>query len=179
MPGSTNTNRRYTLLITLLTAGVFVLGAGLIPFLVKSQQAGLNHVEPLLPPTFLDLSAKKLELTDLQGNRVWAESYRGKVVLINNWATWCPAYEVEMPELLAYYDANAEDGLVILAIDSGDPASQVATFVKDHGMTFPIWFDPQNESKGFFKNWYLPISYVFNKPGMVRLSWTGGINQAT
>jgi hypothetical protein len=50
--------------------------------------------------------------------------------------------------------------------------------VKDHGLTIPVWLDPQNKSEGFFKNWYLPGSYVFDKAGMVRLSWAGRINQA-
>jgi thiol-disulfide isomerase/thioredoxin len=98
MPGSTNTNRRHTLFITMFAVSVFILDAGLLPLLVKSQQVALNNVAPILPPPFIELSAPKLELTDLQGTRVSTESYRGKVVLVNNWATGCPPCEVERPE---------------------------------------------------------------------------------
>jgi peroxiredoxin len=84
-----------------------------------------------------------------------------------------------MPELQAYYTAHAAEGFVIVAIDSGDPADQVTSLVKDYGMTFPVWLDPQSEAQGFFKNWDLPSSYVIDREGIVRLSWTGGINQLT
>jgi peroxiredoxin len=84
-----------------------------------------------------------------------------------------------MPELQAYYTAHAADGFVILAIESGETPDEVASFVRDQGLTFPVWLDPKGRALEAFQNWNLPSSYVIDRGGTVRLSWTGGVNQPT
>lgn len=173
------TNRRLTTFITLIAPGIFLLGAGLITLLINEQRKALDSAAPSIPPTTNDYPGPQLELTDLQGNPVFMEDYRGQVILVNNWATWCPPCRTEMPELQAYYTTHVAEGFVVIAIDSDDHADQVVSFVKEYGMTFPVWFDPQGKSQGFFQNWDLPSSYVIDRDGIIRLSWTGGINQPT
>jgi peroxiredoxin len=179
MAESNKTKRRSTTFITFIACGIFLLGAGLIPLLVNAQQKALESAAPIIPPATTNFPAPQLALTDLQGKPASIEDYHGQVILVNNWATWCPPCRTEMPELQAYYSAHAVEGFMVVSIDSGDPADQVASFVKDYGMTFPIWLDPESEVQGFFKNWDLPSSYVIDRDGIVRLSWTGGINQPT
>ena len=179
MAESKKTNRRLTAFITLIAAGIFLLGAGLIPLLVNAQQKALESAALILPPTTTNFSGPQLALSDLNGKPVAIQDYRGQVILVNNWATWCPPCRTEMPELQAYYTAHAAEGFVVVAIESGDPADQVASFVQEYGLTFPVWLDPQSKSQGIFKNWDLPSSYVIDRDGIVRLSWTGGINQPT
>jgi peroxiredoxin len=179
MVKSDRTNRRSTAFITLIAGGIFLLGAGLIPLLVGAQQKALASVAPIIPPEVTSYAAPQLALTDLQGKSVSLEDYRGKVILVNNWATWCPPCKIEMPELQAYYATHAADGFVIVSIESGEPADQVISFVKEYGMTFPVWLDPEIAALEAFQNWNLPSSYVIDGDGMVRLSWTGGINQPT
>jgi peroxiredoxin len=171
--------RRSTAVITLIAGGIFLLGAGLIPLLVNAQQKALTSVSPIIPPITSNYPAPQLTLSDLEGKSVSLEDYRGKVVLVNNWATWCPPCKIEMPELQAYYAAYAAEGFVIVSIESGEPADQVASFVQEYGMTFPVWLDPQILALEVFQNWNLPSSYIIDRDGIVRLSWTGGINQAT
>jgi len=172
-------NRRLTALMSLVAGGIFILGAGLIPLLVNAQQKALASAAPIIPATTANYPAPQLSLTDLQGKPASLEDYAGKVILVNNWATWCPPCKIEMPELQAYYVSHAAEGFVVIAIESGEPADQVASFVKEYGMTFPVWLDPQSKAQGALGNWDLPSSYVIDRDGIVRLSWTGGINQAT
>jgi cytochrome c biogenesis protein CcmG, thiol:disulfide interchange protein DsbE len=172
-------NRRSTVFVTLLALGIFLIGAGLLPLLINAQQKALERAAPILPPVTTNYPGPQLALTDPESNPVSLESYRGQVILVNNWATWCPPCITEMPELEAYYNAHITDGFVVIAIDAGDPASQVASFVKENRLTFPIWLDPQHKSMGFFNNWDLPSSYVIDREGIVRYSWMGGVNQAT
>lgn len=179
MVESDKPRRRSTAFVTFIALGIFLLGLVLIPLLVDAQQKALESAAPILPPVTTSYPGPQLALTDLQGKPVSIDDYRGQVILVNNWATWCPPCRTEMPELEAYYTAHAAQGFVVIAIDSGDPADQVASFVKDNQMTFPVWLDPLSKSKGFFKNLDLPSSYVIDRDGMVRLSWTGGINQPT
>jgi peroxiredoxin len=176
---SQGSNRRSTALITLAAGLIFILGALLLPSLMKAQEVAINSVAPLLPPTITKSAAPKLALTDLQGNPVSVNDYLGKVVLINNWATWCPPCKIEMPELEAYYKVHVSDGFVVIAIESGEAPAEVKTFVYEQGLTFPVWLDPHGLSVDAFQNWNLPSSYVIDRSGMVRLSWTGGVNQAT
>jgi peroxiredoxin len=179
MVKSNRITRRSTAIVTLIAGGIFLLGAGLIPLLVNAQQKALTSVSPIIPPVTSNYPAPQLTLSDLQGKSVSLEDYRGKVVLVNNWATWCPPCKIEMPELQAYYAAHAAEGFVIVSIESGEPADQVASFVKEYGMTFPVWLDPQILALEAFQNWNLPSSYIIDRDRIVRLSWTGGINQAT
>ncbi|HEX7541357.1 MAG TPA: TlpA disulfide reductase family protein, partial [Anaerolineales bacterium] len=155
------------------------LGVGLIPLLANAQQKALDSAAPIFPPATTNYPAPQLALTNLQGNPVSIEDYRGKVILVNNWATWCPPCKTEMPELQAYFTAHASEGFVVVAIESGEPADQVASFVKEYGMSFPVWLDPQGKALENFQNWNLPSSYVIDRDEIVRLSWTGAINQPT
>jgi peroxiredoxin len=173
------TNRRSTVFITLLASGIFLLGAGLIPLLINAQQKALGSVAPVLPPATTNYPAPRLELTDLRGNPDSIENYHGQVILVNNWATWCPPCRLEMPELQAYYDAHVAQGFVVIAIESGDPIDQVASFVQEFGLTFPVWLDPKSKSLETFNDWDLPSSYVIDRDGIVRLSWTGGVTRST
>jgi len=168
-----------TAFITFIVAGIFLLGAVPIPLLINAQRKALESIALLIPPVTTSYPGSQLALTDLQGKHVSIADYRGQVILVNNWATWCPPCMTGMTELQAYYTAHAIEGFVIVAINSGDPADQVAFLIKEYGIPFPVWLDPQSKSKGFFENLDLPSSYVMDRDGIARLSWTGGINKPT
>jgi peroxiredoxin len=179
MVESNKPRHRSTAFVTYIALGIFLVGMGLIPLLIDVQQKALESAVPIIPPVTTSYPGPQLALTDLQGRSVSIDDYRDQVILINNWATWCSPCRTEIPDLQAYFTAHAAEGFVVIAIDSGDPADLVAPFLKDNKMTFPVWLDPQSKSQGFFKNLDLPSSYVIDRDGMVRLSWTGGINQPT
>jgi thiol-disulfide isomerase/thioredoxin len=170
---------RSTLFVTLLASGIFLIGAGLLPLLINAQQKALERAVPILAPATANFPGPQMALTDVDSNPVSMGDYQGQVILVNNWATWCPPCVTEMPELQAYYAAHVKNGFAVIAIDAGDPANLVATFVKENGLTFLVWLDPLHKSMAFFNNWDLPSSYVIDRNGIVRCSWMGGINQAT
>ena len=84
-----------------------------------------------------------------------------------------------MPELQAYYQNHAEQGFVIIAIESGEPAATVTGFVHQLGLTFPVWLDLDAAALNAFENMDLPSSYVVDQQGTLRMSWTGSVNEAT
>jgi peroxiredoxin len=131
-------------------------------------------------PAQVNYAAPELTLTDLQGIAHSLADYRGQVVLVNLWATWCPPCKEEMPTLQAYYDKYAKQGLVIIAINDGDPASDVKQFVQDYQLTFPVWLDPTYiATEKAFKSLNLPSSFVIDREGTVRLVWVGGVSRQT
>ena len=172
-------DRRRIALITFFAGGIFLLGAGLIPLFAAAQQKALAGATPISAPVLLDSAAPDLALKDLAGRAVSIGDLRGQVILVNNWATWCPPCKDEIPELEAYQAAHQEEEFLVVAIESGESAEQVAAFVRENGVTLTIWLDPSGSALDAFQNWDRPSSYLIDREGRLRMAWTGAINQAT
>jgi peroxiredoxin len=103
-------------------------------------------------------------LTDLQG-KSWAfKDLRGKVVLVNFWATWCPPCRKEMPDLDTLYMRFKDQGLVILAISDED-AGKVTPFIAERKISYPILLDPGHEVNALFAVRGIPKSFVYDRDG--------------
>jgi len=129
-------------------------------------------------PVEVNYAAPELALENVNGNSESLVDYRDKVVLVNNWATWCPPCKAEIPTLQEYYKAHSEEGFVIIGVEAGEPQSEVAEFVEGSVITYPIWIDLENASLRAFGASGLPNSFVIDRKGMVRLTWVGEINFA-
>ncbi len=172
------TRSRNLVFMTLLGSGLVLVGIFLAFTLPGSSGEGTARKEYSAIPVAVNYPAPELALTGLSGAQESLGDYTGSVVLVNNWATWCPPCKAEMPSLQAFFDRHAASGFTIIAIDAGDPPAEVAGFVADYGLTFPVWLDPGNEALDAFKNMSLPNSYVIDRTGMVRLAWTGAVSLA-
>ena len=129
-------------------------------------------------PVKVNYSSPELTLTDIQGNSHSLIDYRGQIVLINLWATWCIPCTKEMPALQSFYDKYKDDGFIVIAINDGDPKPDVLQFVEDYDLTFPIWLDPTYiATEEAFKTMNLPSSFVIDREGTVQLMWVGGITR--
>lgn len=128
-------------------------------------------------PAEADFPAPELNLAALDGEAVSLADYKGEVVLVNLWATWCPPCREEMPALLAFYEKYKSSGFTLIAIDQGETARQVLPFVNEYGLTFPIWLDHDSSASRAFNTMSLPSSYVIDRDGIVRLMWIGGITK--
>jgi peroxiredoxin len=158
-------------LILLIGAGVILRGSQM------DRQEQLD--EFLLPPIEVDQPAPELILYDLDGKLVSLSDFEGQVVLLNNWATWCPPCREEMPEFNAYYKKYQDQGFQVVAVEAGQPEDQVREFVEEQGLEFIILLDPENQSLITFQNSTLPNSFVIDRRGHLRLAWIGAINQPT
>jgi len=103
-------------------------------------------------------------LTDLQGKTWELKNLRGKVVLVNFWATWCPPCRKEMPDLEALYQRFSDQGLVILAI-SDEERSKVVPFISDYKISYPVLLDPGRKVNDLFQVDGLPKSLVYDREG--------------
>jgi thiol-disulfide isomerase/thioredoxin len=170
-------SRNRTLPLIFLGLGLLLLAAA-VYFLVQNTAEPAPNLSAI--PVSMDYPAPELSLTDLEGNPISLADYRGKVVLVNLWATWCPPCKEEMPALEAFYRKYADEGFTIVAINDGDPTADVVQFVKDYKLTFPIWLDPTYiATEKAFKTLNLPSSFVIDRDGQIVLSWVGGINLRT
>ncbi len=107
-------------------------------------------------------------LPELSGASTRLSDHRGKVVLVNFWATWCTPCRAEMPSMEKLYQAHRGRGLVILAI-SGDRTRRqvVESFVQELGLTFPILLDPGGEVFAQYSVPGLPTSYLLDRQGRI------------
>ena len=130
-------------------------------------------------PIKVSFPAPKLTLMDIQGISRSLADYRGQVLLVNLWATWCPPCKEEMPALQSFYEKHREEGFVVIAVNDGDPTGDVLQFVKDYQLTFPVWLDPTYiATEQAFKTKNLPSSFVIDRNGVIRLQWVGGISRS-
>jgi peroxiredoxin len=103
-------------------------------------------------------------LVDLNGKAWTLKDLRGKVVLVNFWATWCPPCRKEMPDLEALYRRFGDKGLVILAI-SDEEAAKVQPFIAEHHFDYPIMLDPGRKVNELFHVEGIPKTFVYDREG--------------
>ena len=174
-----NNKHRYKILgIALIGVGLLVLGLAAWVFLPKPDTSGTTNREEISAiPSVAAYKAPELSLTDLDGSPVSLADFAGQVVLVNNWATWCPPCKAEMPTLQGYYGDYRDQGFMIVAIEAGDSPEAVAEFVDEYGLTFQVWPDLEQKALDAFRNPNLPNSAVIDRNGAVRYVWTGTITR--
>ncbi len=122
--------------------------------------------------------APDFKLTTLKGEQVRLSDYRGKKVIINFWATWCPPCRAEMPDMQSFYEKSGEE-VEVLAVNatmSEKKEENVAEFVKDFGLTFPILMDTENEVNRKYSIVSIPTSYFVDTNGKVYTKFTGAMS---
>ena len=115
-------------------------------------------------------------LEDTAGNKVSLASLRGKVVLVNFWATWCPPCRKEMPALEALYKKLGTDDFAVLAVNQWEDPDHVFTYTGDLNVfpTFPILFDPESAVSEKYRVKGLPTSFLVDKQGRLAYRAVGG-----
>jgi thiol-disulfide isomerase/thioredoxin len=159
----------------MIGSGLILIGI-LLFFLLRSTTADAQSDEFSTIPVEVNYPAPELTLTDVSGNPVSLTDHLGKVILVNMWATWCPPCKAEMPTLQAFYEKYQAQGFVIVGINDGETIELVEPFVRDYGLTFPVWLDGEYLSEKAFNTVNLPSSYVIDRQGTVRLMWIGAIS---
>ncbi|MCX8062743.1 MAG: TlpA family protein disulfide reductase [Anaerolineales bacterium] len=173
-PSNLSSNRK-SLSLGLIGFGFILIGVAAF-FLLSRSNLNTNSGELSLRPAKLNQPAPQLSLQNMEGKVVSLADYHGQVVLVNNWATWCPPCRAEMPVLETYYQTHRQKGFVILAIEAGDPPEEVNAFVQRYGLSFPVLLDPEGRALVAFRNQALPNTYVIDRQGRIRLAWTGPVD---
>jgi len=120
-------------------------------------------------------AAEDFRLVDLEGNAQSLSQYRGKIVLVNFWATWCKPCTTEMPAMQTTYDKLRDKGFVVLAINELEDDAKVREHIKQHGHTFPVLMDRDNKVANQFGVFGLPVSVFIDEKGVVREYIKGGL----
>ena len=146
---------------TLLALGAVVLGLCLTTSGASPQTA---------PPW---------ELKSLEGKAVKLSDFKGKVVVLNFWATWCPPCREEIPDLVSLQKQYAAQGLVVLGIsmDAGGPA-RVASFAKKYEINYPVVMGDERVSAAYGGIEALPTTFIIDRKGSVVDGLQGATDRA-
>ena len=110
-------------------------------------------------------AAPEFTLLNLAGKKVALKDFRGKLVLLNFWATWCDPCREEMPSMERLYRRFKDRGFVIVGVDVKDRRNDALSFLKELKITFPIVLDPDGQVAVLYGAWGLPATYLIGPKG--------------
>lgn len=141
------------------------LGVALLLFLLLWGSGGIS--------TMSDFTA-----TTLNGDDIHLVDYRGQVVLLNFWATWCPPCRAEMPAIQAAYAARQQEGFSVLAINNAETPAQIRPFVGALGLSFPVVLDQDARLQRHFSITGYPTSIFVDAEGEIYATHFGMLTEA-
>ena len=147
---------------------IIVLIVILLGILILLQTKDSPYNTSRGPQMVKGLSAPNFRLPGLDGQMVSLTDYKGKVVLLNIWATWCPPCVEEMPSMEKLYQELQGEGCEILAVSIDESGAQdVLPFMKKHKLSFPALIDSRGTLKGLYQTTGVPESFIIDKDGML------------
>lgn len=111
--------------------------------------------------------APDFELNDIDGNRHHLSDYRGKVVIVNFWATWCPPCRFELPSMEKLWQATQDKDVMMLAINLGEDEDTIFTFTSDYPVSFPLLMDLDSSVTKKYPVLGIPTSFVIDPQGHI------------
>lgn len=122
--------------------------------------------------------ARDFTLETLEGAELSLQDYRGNVVLVNFWATWCAPCRDEIPDIQATYEAYQDDGFVVLGVNVEESRQQVEPFVAALGMTYPVLLDETGQVLKMYRAIGLPMSVILDRDGVIQVRHVGYVTAA-
>jgi cytochrome c biogenesis protein CcmG/thiol:disulfide interchange protein DsbE len=151
-----------------LSAGVILLGGAVVAaaYWSRGVPVGRAAAFPVSRPAE-PTAAPDFELPDLAGHPVRLRDFRGQVVLLNLWATWCAPCREEMPALEALARELGPRGLTVVGVNFKESRRPVEAFMKEHGVSFPMLLDGDGRVTERYQVFALPVTFIVDRRGML------------
>ena len=111
--------------------------------------------------------ASEFELTDIDDNVHRLSDYRGKIVIVNFWATWCPPCRFELPSMEKLWQLVQKEDVIMLAINVGEDADTIFTFTSDYPVTFPMLMDNDSSVTAKYPVQGIPTTFIISPDGRI------------
>ena len=172
----TRSRKNMQLFVTILFA--LIIATVVIGLSLKGNNSILKReIQSLVR---VGVPAPDFTFSDLNGKRVSLSDHRGKVVLINIWATWCAPCREEMPSMEKLYNRFKGEDFEILAVSIDSTGQKaVAPFMQKLNLTFPALLDPEAKIRGLYSVTGVPESFIVDKKGIVVKKVIGAVDWAT
>ena len=124
--------------------------------------------------TLLNRPAPQFSLTDMDGARIDLAQDRGKVVLLNFWATWCAPCRIEMPRFIQWQQQYASRGFSIIGVSVDDTSAPVRPFVEKMRLNYPVVMANAKLAELYGGVYGVPVTFLIDRHGIVRARFDGG-----
>lgn len=167
------------------TIAVGLVIVGLVLFFDRPGGAGSSEAISLTagasgPAPRIGEPAPEFEVLGLDGETFRLSDFRGQPVWINFWATWCPPCRSEMtPDMQAVYEANQEEGLVVIGLSIAESADTVRDYVERVGVTYTIGLDQDTAIAATYRIVGIPTHFFIDRDGIVRELRIGSMSRGT
>ncbi len=131
------------------------------------QGNNADGISPLNSDKIVKSKAPDFTLKDLNGKTVSLSALRGKVVLLNFFATWCPPCRAEMPALNRLYHALKPRGLEVFGVSTDRSSDDIKDFLEAHRVDFPILFDADRSASKQYRVFSMPTTFLIDKNGLL------------
>lgn len=171
--------RRWDMLLSAVLIGglLFIVATRVGP--ERPAAAGQGAVAQASEPApVVGHPAPDFALYDEGGALVELSALRGRVVLINIWATWCPPCRAEMPAIQAVYARYRDEGFTVLAVNQREEAAVVAAYLAEHGLAFAAPLDRDGRVSDAYRANLLPSSFFIDRAGVVRGVYRGPMTRS-
>lgn len=162
------------------TVGVILIIATF--FVINNSQS--EPEQGAYPPNYVPSSAtgeKKapnFELTTPEGKKVKLSDYKGKIVVIDFWATWCPPCRKGIPDLISLKKQYKDQGLEVIGISLDEEKEKVTPFMKQYGINYPVVYGDMNVVQSYGNISSIPTSFVIDKNGNIVASYVGLVDKS-
>jgi len=112
-------------------------------------------------------------LTSLNKNKIKLSDYKGKVIILDFWATWCPPCKAEIPHFIDLYDKYNKQGLEIIGIATSDEKYKVDSFIKNFKINYPVAMADEKIANDYGGIRGLPTTFIIDKDGNIREQFVG------
>lgn len=170
MPEQSPNTRRSPALYLILFMMVMGIGFAVAVIASDSGAAQLEQAPASVMSSLMNTFAPDFERNLLSGETVRLSDYRGRIVFLNFWATWCPPCRDEMPAIQTFLDEQrGDDSPIVLAVNNAEAPDLISGFYTEIGVrTIPTILDPTGELNDTYGVVNMPVTYVLDRAGVIR-----------
>ena len=162
-------------LIILVLLAIWASGCG-----VKTEREEIGELEEGLVTEKEWGNAPDFTLPDLDGNSVTLSDFRGKVIILNFWATWCPPCRMEIPDFIELYENYKDEGLLIIGVNLDRGATRsVKEFSEKYKINYPVVLGNVNVTQDYGGIRAIPTTFVIDRKGNIKEKYVGYQPRAT
>ena len=154
----------------------WIAGAAIVAIVLWQFLRPQGASQPTGPAGLQGQVAPSFTVASMSGSSSALAAYRGHVVVMNLWASWCPPCRAEMPDLQRLYQIYKTQNVVVLGVDQGESAQRVGAFAQSLGIHYPILLDQEQQYGRVYAALGLPTTILINRSGIVVHGFDGPLS---
>lgn len=154
----------------------WIAGAIIVALVLGVYFRSGGNAPPVGPASLAGHQAPSFTASTLSGTSGSLQDYRGRIVVMNLWGSWCPPCRAEMPDLQRLYDSYRSHDVVVLGVDQGESVQRASAFARSLRINYPILVDEQQQYGRVYAALGMPTTIVIDRKGVVVQGFDGQLS---